>query len=300
MFGEPSNKPTLELKSGSNPGAFINITGGNNVFEIDFHTFNVHVLSNNGATDAIQWGVAQRCAVRDVNITIDPTGNSGICFHCLGNGGCNTVANVTCSGGSQSVFIEGTSQSLFRGCTFNEPVGCQSDWLYSFVDCTFNGAKLNASGGNFLSVSGCAFTNGATFSSSIPWRISNTTGLSQLPSGTGQVSSGNVYFNGASVAGNSASLNNGVVTFPNPVPAYPPSDTVNVASYGSGFAAVQAAQAASKHLYSRPVLGISAPIPWCFPQEAKSGEPAAISRNFRIGQSGDLGARRWHRQRGDA
>ena len=260
MFGEPSSVPTLELKSASlvnNGNGFINITGGNNTFEVDFHTFNIHVLSNNGSTDALQWGIGQRSAVRDVSITIDSTGNSGICFHSLGNGGDNTVANVTCTGGGKSVYIESTSQSLFRGCTFNGTVTCVSNWLYSFVDCTFGG-NVSATGGNYITLSGCSFTNSATFSSSIPWRVSNTTGLSSLPGGgtpgTGiwQAASANVYYNGTSEAGNSSNLNAGAATFPNPAPVYPPSGTVNVANYGTGYSAVTSALAASSSIYFPP------------------------------------------------
>ena len=201
MFGEPSNWPTLVLKSGSitsgaspflvtravyghnpydtnwnlqgdpNLGNGKRYTNTQNTFHADMFNFNIVVQSNNaGCSDALVWSVAQRAAVRNLNITM-PAGQ-GNCFHSTamndGGGGGWAAAGITCNGGAKALQVDQTAECVFRGCTFNGPVNWGPGWIINFIQCAFNSSFTGGGGGIYVGFTDCSFPASPTFSCGTP------------------------------------------------------------------------------------------------------------------------------------
>jgi hypothetical protein len=285
IFGEPSNPPTIVLKSGSltdssNPIPFIvtlssynhqpydtnwtsastgNYASTNNTFHFDLLNINFTVQSNNaGCSDVVLWQTAQGVSFRNSIMTRNDSINN--CYRQDGGGGGGIMQNLTCNGGANAALIQNTSQAFYRGCTFNGPVNCNNTYLVNFLACTFNnpgGAGLTTN----ITVCGiddCTFTSGTPFHPGGSYHLENTT----LPSGYAiQFTSNNIFYNGVSEAGNSTNIN-GVVRsspFPNPAFPQPTSACVNVKSYGAkgdgktdDTSAIQQAYANNNEVYFPP------------------------------------------------
>ena len=107
------------------------------------HDINVTISSGNpGCTDAVVVSTAQDQSVR--NMIIMRNDSSGNCFHEKDNGfahtggGGGTMQNITTIGGSNALVINDTAERAYRGCTFNGPVVVSTQWITTFLNCTFN------------------------------------------------------------------------------------------------------------------------------------------------------------------
>jgi hypothetical protein len=271
IFGEPSNPPTLILKSGSmvaagshGPAPFVTTVSSynhhpydsdwwdagntslgyastNNTFNFDLLDINFTVQSNNaGCSDVVLWQTAQRVSFRNSIMTRNDSINN--CFRMDNGGGGGIMQNLTCNGGANVAVIANTSACFFRGCTFNGLVsgnngtGMDGAQVPGFLACTFNnpgGPGLNMNY-TVLGMDDCIFTSGTSFPGNSDYHLERTT----LPTGyVTQLTGGGsgVYYNRISESGSSANLN-AVVSgsaLPNPAFPEPTSACVNVKSYGA-------------------------------------------------------------------
>lgn len=249
IFGEPSNRPTLELKANSGAsGVFLYIgmpfSAGstNNSFEWYEHDFNVTVDSGNtGITAAVGIASAQAQSLR--NMVITRNDSSGYCLESGDNntgdlatngdggggsgGGGGTVANVVTQGGSAAALIN-DAEIAYRGCTFNGPVTTSGGWTYNFINCVFNGAVTV--GGLYNGFINCTLQG--TPAGGAAWDLQNCTVNGALVS---QQSSADVYCNGNNESGTSTNLNTlpGIVSpFPEPALPEPNSSCVSITQFG--------------------------------------------------------------------
>jgi hypothetical protein len=287
MFGEPSNPPTLVLKSGSltnssSPIPFVvtlssynhrpydtnwNVANApgfastNNTFHYDLLNINFTVQSNNpGCSDVVLWQTAQRVSFRNSIMSREDSVNN--CYRQDNNGGGGTMQNLTCNGGANAAVISNTSQAFYRGCTFNGPVLYNGYWVTSFLACRFNnpgGKGFTCGGGAWFGMDDCTFTSGTPFNpGGRAYHLENTT-LS--PGQIVQLTSDSVYYNGVSTSGSSTILNSAVrgSACPNPPLPQPTSACVNVKSFGAkgdgstdDTAAILAAYANDNEVYFPP------------------------------------------------
>jgi len=279
IFGEPSSRPTIVLKSGSltNSGSAIpfvkTLQSGrsvNNTFFGYFSNINLTVDSNNaGCSDILYWGMAQGNGIRDCNLTRNDSIN-----HCLsvsGGGGGGVGNNITTSGGADAMAINNTSHWLVRGCTFNGPItglaygvgGSDGAWDLQCIACTFNNSGNDFGGINWTTASfddctfNCNFPGSTGSHADYHLERCSINGTSS----TQDTTNGNtVYYNQSSVSGTSSSLNNIISTaLLNPATPYPTSACVNILSYGGNgngstdnTSALSSAFAASNEVYFPP------------------------------------------------
>jgi hypothetical protein len=187
FFGEPSNPPTITLKSNSitnvnpDPGssAFVvvfpadnkpaystnsqaggtgpNGTGfrsNNNNFFVYVHDINFKVLSGNaGCTSVFEWEPAQCSALRNSVLTGTSSQTQALLSHGVSTdqeaGGGGVIQNITMSGCQNATVQDGPFERVFRGCTFNGPcIIKDSIVLISFICCNFNGGGIGLSSQN--------------------------------------------------------------------------------------------------------------------------------------------------------
>jgi hypothetical protein len=258
IFGEPSNPPTIILKSGSitsgsqpliatlhsyghrpydtnwnsagQPGgSHGNYASTNGTFFLEIRDINFTAHSGNpGCSDVFLWQMGQQASLRNSILTRgDSTGNV---FRQDNNGGGGVIQNITCNGGAKAAVIQDTAEMMYRGCTFNGEVDWNGYWIVNFLACTFNhpgGSGFVGGSGNYAGLSNCTFTPNTGFSCGAPYHLDNTAGLTQF-------SSSNVYYNGASESGNSSNLNAIPSPYINPALPHPSAACVNVkTAYGA-------------------------------------------------------------------
>jgi hypothetical protein len=260
FFGEPSNPPTLVLKSGSltsgsapfivpvssynhnpydtnwnTPTQSPPFASANNTFFVDIRDINFTVQPNNpGCSDVMLWAVAQQSSLRN-SVMTGYSGMNGILRTDYAAGG-NALVNLTMNGNPVAWESTGygSGSLFFRNCTFNGAAKAANVNALSFVACTFNnpGGSGLTYNGLVLGLYDCHFTSGTLFNPNNAWHIENTLGLKQETSNTN-----GLFYNRTQESSSSANLSaTGVVCgslYPNPAFPYPTVACVNVKSYGA-------------------------------------------------------------------
>jgi hypothetical protein len=258
IFGEPSDPPTIILKSGSmmsgaqpfiatlgsyghrpydsnwnsagQPGgSHGNYATTNNTFFLEIRDINFTVQQGNpGCSDVFLWQVAQQTSLR--NSVMKHEDAAGNVFRQDNNGGGGVIQNMTCTGGAKAAVIQQTSQMMYRGCTFNGEVDWNGYWIINFLACIFNnpgGFGFVGGGGRYAGLSNCTFTANTDFRCSSPYHLDHAAGKTRF-------SSSNVYYNRTSESGASPKLDAISSPFVNPPLPHPSSACVNVkTTYGA-------------------------------------------------------------------